>query len=129
EEAIARDRQRIEGTWVLVGLEIDGKAVSEEDARKLSVINGADGTWSLWSEGEELSRGTSTFDPTQEPKALDFTPTTGDSKGQLFLGIYELGDDARKMCFAPTGKPRPTEFNAPAGTGHICVKFERVKAE
>lgn len=129
EEAIAKDRQRIEGTWQVVGLEINGNVVLEENARKLTVINGADGTWSLWTEGKELSRGTSTFDPTTEPKELDFTPTTGDSKGQLFLGLYELGEDTRRMCFAPNGHPRPTEFEAPAGTGIICLKFERVKEE
>ena len=35
----------------------------EEDAKKLTVVNGSDGTWNLRSEGKEISKGTSTIDP------------------------------------------------------------------
>jgi uncharacterized protein (TIGR03067 family) len=59
------------------------------------------------------------------PKSLDFTPTEGDAKGQLFLGIYELGEKNRRMCFAPTGKERPSEFSSSRGSGHILLTFER----
>jgi len=69
------------------------------------------------------------FDPTQKPKTIDFTPTTGDAKDKLHLGIYQLGENARKLCFAPPGKERPTEFSSEPGSGHILVKFERVKSQ
>ncbi len=126
DEAIKKDRQRIEGTWRITELVVNGNPAKEEDARKLTVVNGSDGTWSLRSENKEISKGTSTFDPTQKPKAIDFKPTTGDAKGKLHLGIYELGEHARKMCFAPPGKERPTEFSSKPGGGQILVKFERV---
>ena len=102
---------------------------SEADARKLTVVNGSDGTWSLRSEGNEISRGTSTFDPTQKPKHIDFTPTIGDVKDKLHLGIYELGDDVRKLCFAPAGEDRPRGFSSESGSGNILVRFERAQAE
>ena len=126
--AIKKDRQRIAGTWRIVELVVNGNPAKEEDARKLTVVNGTDGTWSLRSEDKEISKGTSTFDPTQKPKAIDFTPTVGDAKDKLHLGIYELGDDVRRLCFAPSGQDRPKGFSSEPGTDHILVKFERVKS-
>ena len=127
DEAIKKDRNQIEGTWKVVALEVDGNKASDEDARQLSVVNGSDGSWSLFSEGKKISKGTSTFDPTRKPKTIDFTPTEGEGIGNQYLGIYELGENTRKMCFAPPGKPRPTEFSTMSGTEHILVTFERDK--
>jgi uncharacterized protein (TIGR03067 family) len=129
DEAIKKDRERIQGVWRVIALVVDGNEAKEEDAKKISVVNGADGTWNLRSDSVEVSQGTSTIDPTKEPKTIDFTPTRGEAKGDQFHGIYEVGENTRKLCFAPAGKERPTEFAAPAGTQHILVTFERVKDE
>jgi uncharacterized protein (TIGR03067 family) len=129
DEAIKKDRQQIEGTWQVVALEINGGKAKDEDARKLTVVNGADGTWSVLVEGKESGKGNSTFDPTQKPKTIDFTPTEGDDKDKVFLGIYEIGEKTRKLCFAPVGKDRPTEFSSALGSEHILVKFERVSSD
>lgn len=125
DEAINKDRKLIEGTWRIVALEVNGNKAMEEDARKLSVVNGYDGTWSLLSEGKEISKGASIFDPTKKPKIIDFTPTEGGGKGNQYLGIYELGEKTRKLCFAPPGKNRPTEFVSTPGSEIIFVTFER----
>ena len=127
DEAIKKDRNQIEGTWRIVALEVDGNKAMDEDAKKLSVVNGSDGTWSLLSEGKEISKGTSTFDPTTKPKTIDFTPTEGEGLGNQYVGIYEFGDNTRKMCFAPPGKARPTEFTSMPGSEHILVTFGRDK--
>lgn len=129
DEAIKKDRKQIEGTWRIVALVVNGNQAMEEDAKKLTVVNGSGGTWSLHSEGNEVTKGTSTIDPTKKPKTIDFTPTEGESKGKLHLGIYELGEKTRKMCFASPGKERPTEFASAAGSEHILVTFEREKAK
>ena len=125
DQSIKKDRHLIEGTWRIVALEIDGNKSSEEDAKKLTVVNGSDGTWSLRSEGNEISKGTSTIDPTKKPKSIDLTPTEGGGKDKLHLGIYELGEKTRKLCFAPPGKDRPAEFSSTPGSEHILVTFER----
>jgi len=127
DQAIKKDRKQIAGTWRIVALEVNANKAKEEDAKKLTVVNGSDGTWSLLSEGKVISKGTSTFDPTKKPKTIDFTPTEGEGKGKEFLGIYELGAKTRKMCFAPAGKERPTEFSSMSDSGHILVTFEREK--
>ena len=87
DEAIKKDRKHIEGTWRILALEVNGNKAKEQDAKKLTVVNGSDGTWSLRSEDKEINKGTSTFDPTKKPKTIDFTPTTGEDKGKQSLGF------------------------------------------
>ena len=128
DEAIKKDRQRIEGTWRVTSLAINGNKSKVEDAQKLTVVNDDKGTWRLRAGDKEVSKGTSTFDPTKKPKTIDFTPTAGGGTDDLFLGIYQLGKNKRKLCFAPTGKARPTEFSSTAENQQILVTFERIKS-
>jgi uncharacterized protein (TIGR03067 family) len=106
DEAIKKDRKQIEGTWRVVALEVNGNKVADEDAKKITVVNGPDGTWTLFSDGQEIGKGTNSFDPTKKPKTIDFTQTEGDGKGNLYLGIYELGENVE--LYLPrcrTGQP------------------------
>lgn len=127
DDAIKKDHKLIEGTWRIIALEVNGNKSKEADARKLTVVNGSDGTWILYSEDKEVTRGTSTTDPSKKPKAIDFMATEGNDKDKKHPGIYELGEKTRKLCFAAPGKERPTEFSSPADSGIILVVFEREK--
>ena len=127
--AIRKDRQLIEGTWRIVALEVNGNKVADADASKLTVVNGSDGTWSLHSEGKEVSRGTTNIDPTKKTKTIDIRPAEGGGKDNLYLGIYELGATTRRLCFAPPGKARPADFTSNSGNEQILVTFERDKED
>jgi uncharacterized protein (TIGR03067 family) len=127
DEAIQKDRKRYEGTWQVVSLEVDGNKSPEEDARKITVVNEADGKWAIQVEGKVVARGTSEIDPTKKPKAVDLTVTEGENSGKTTLGIYEFKDDTRMVCLAQPGQGRPAEFAAPAGSGHILAVLKRVK--
>lgn len=129
DAAIKKDRKQIEGTWRVVALEVNGDKASAEDAKKITVVNGADGTWALRNDGKEISKGRSTIDPTAKLKTIDFKPSEGEGKGQEYQAIYELGEKTRKLCFAPPGKKRPTEFSAAHGSERILVTFEREKSK
>jgi uncharacterized protein (TIGR03067 family) len=126
DAAIKKDYQQLAGKWQVVAVEIDGQKLSEADARKFSVVNGADGSWSLLEAGKEIDKGTSNIDPTKTPKTIDLTPTTGESKDKLHRAIYELGEKTRKLCIAGPDKPRPADFTAKAGSEQILVTFERI---
>ena len=127
DKAIKEDRKKYEGTWQVVSLEVDGKKTAEEDAKKITVVNERDGKWAIEVEGKVVARGTREIDPTKKPKTVDLTVTEGDNKGQTALGVYEFKDDTRKVCLAPAGKERPTEFSSKAGSGHILALLKRVK--
>jgi uncharacterized protein (TIGR03067 family) len=128
DETIKKDRKKYEGTWQVVSLEVDGNKSAEDDAKKITVINEADGKWAIEVEGKVIARGTSEIDPTKKPKTVDLTVTEGDHKGQTILGLYEFEDDTRKVCLAPPGgKERPSEFSTKAGSGHVLAVLKRVK--
>ena len=127
DKAVKEDRKQYEGTWQVVSLEVDGNKSAEDDTKKITVVNEADGKWAIEVEGKVVARGTREIDPTKKPKTVDLTVTEGDGKGQKALGIYEFKDDTRKVCLAPAGKERPTEFTSAAGSGHILALLKRVK--
>jgi uncharacterized protein (TIGR03067 family) len=129
EQAIEKERKKYAGTWRVTALEVDGNKASEEDARKITVVNREDGTWIIQVDGKEINKGTSEIDPAKKPKTIDFTADDGPDKGKPFLGIYQIDENTRKLCFAPSGKDRPTEFSSNPGSGHFLVTFERVKPE
>jgi len=126
-EAIKKERKKYDGTWRVTSLEINGNKSSEEDVKKITVINKGDGTWILQVDGGKITEGTSEIDPTKNPRTIDFMETEGENKGKPILGIYELGDDTRKLCYGGLGKERPTDFSAPAGSGRTLVVFKREK--
>jgi uncharacterized protein (TIGR03067 family) len=127
EQAIKKDRKLMEGTWRAVSLEVNGNKAAENDAKKIVVINHADGTWTLKVEDKVISKGSNKIDPLKKPKMIDFTPTEGEGKDKSFVGIYEQGKTRRKLCFVESGKERPTEFSSSAGSQRILVVFEREK--
>jgi uncharacterized protein (TIGR03067 family) len=129
EELIRHDRWQIEGLWRVVALEVNGQKSDDEDCKKLTVINGNDGSWRLLSEGNEISKGVTTIDPTMKPRTIDVTPTEGSGQGDHWLGIYELGDNTRKLCFVSSDHPRPTDFTSTPGSERILVTFERDSAD
>jgi uncharacterized protein (TIGR03067 family) len=127
DEALQKERQRYAGTWQVEMLEVDGNKAAEEDAKKITVVNEADGKWAIEVAGKVIARGTSEIDPTKKPKTVDLTVTEGQDQGKTIRGIYELGDDTRKVCLARPGQERPTEFSTTAGGGHILAVLKRVK--
>jgi len=120
-----KDRQLLEGRWRAVALEVNGEKAAEQDARKLLVVNGPEGHWTLFHEGDEVSRGTSTFDATKKPKWIDFSLQAQDGTTSRYVGIYELGEQQRRLCFAPASSGRPTEFRTLPGSMQILVVFLR----
>src|SRR5262245_22368581 len=127
DDAITKERKTYQGTWRVVEFVFDGKPAPENDAKKLTFINKADGSWVAQADGKEISSGQSDIDPTKKPKTIDFMPTLGGFSGNEYVGIYELDKDTRQNCFAEKSKGRPTQFSSVAGSGHVLIKFERVK--
>jgi uncharacterized protein (TIGR03067 family) len=129
DDAIKKDQKQIEGKWRIVSMEVNGNKSTDEEVKMFTVVNGADGTWSIISVGDVISKGTSTIDPTKKLKTIEFTPTEGVITNKQHLGIYELGEKTRKICFALPGKDRPTEFSSMPGSEHVLVTFEREKGK
>lgn len=128
--AAAKDAATLVGTWRAVSLEANGTVAAADDVRKITVVNAGDGGWTVYAEGRVVAKGTNELLPWSVPKGIDFVVTEdadgprGD--GQRQLGIYELEQNTRRLCFAPPGADRPTSFASPPGSGLVLVTFERV---
>ena len=127
DQLIDTDYQRLSGTWILSSGIVDGQPVPEEIRKKTRLITTRDKfTLSTGAQTGTSEDGTFTIDPTKNPKTVDSVQGSGPDKGKTILGIYEIIDDNHKRaCWAPAGKPRPTDFASPAGSGRILQVWER----
>lgn len=127
--AAPADAAALVGTWRAVSIEADGSTSNPDDAAKITVVNTADGGWTVLADGKLVARGTNELTPWSVPKAIDFT-VVEDAEGPVterrHLGIYELERTTRRLCFAPAGAERPASFAAPRGSGLVLVTFERI---
>lgn len=127
--AVPADAAALVGTWRAVSIEADGSMSNPDDAAKITVVNAADGGWTVLADGKLVARGTNELQPWSVPKAIDFT-VVEDAEGPVterrHLGIYELERTTRRLCFAPPGAERPASFSAPRGSGLVLVTFERI---
>ena len=67
--------------------------------------------------------GTIKLDETKTPKEMDAIST----EKEVMLGIYALDEGGYKVCFAPAGKPRPTDLRSTPGSGYILQVWARQK--
>src|SRR6516225_2050575 len=97
----------LQGEWQVVGIERPGSPGNpDEPARVHFVFDGdcvrnMDGERKVW-EGEFR------LEPTQEPKAIDFTGKADPNNEEKAFAIYRVEGDFLTIC---VGKERPTEFS------------------
>lgn len=127
EAAVARDRTLYAGRWKIVAIESNGDA-KPGDAREVIVENRADGSWTMTVDGLEVNRGESRIDPLADPPEIDVEITSGDGKGKILQGIYEVTETRRRLCFRGEQGWRPREFLTHAGDGAVLVTFEKQPA-
>ena len=126
DPASKKDLDGLQGTWKLVSAMRDGEALPKDKVKKTTIVI-KDDTF-LFPDSAEYAtskEGTIKLDATTKPKQMDATST----EKEVMLGIYELDGDRYKVCFAPTGKPRPSEFASKSGSGNLLQVWKRKKKE
>jgi uncharacterized protein (TIGR03067 family) len=126
EDTGKADLKRLEGTWRMTSVEIDGKKIPPDDLKPMSVVFRGD-TYTVKNDDKEVEKGTQKLDPSQTPKTIDAHVVEGSDKGKDQLGIYELSGDTLKVCFAAAGQERPKEFASKPGSKHEFGIFQRQK--
>jgi uncharacterized protein (TIGR03067 family) len=116
-DAPKSDLKRLEGTWQLISGENQGKQISEERVKAITLVIKGD-KYTL-QRGENSSEGTLKLDPKMKPKTIDSTTSNGDT----LLGVYELKGDEFKVCLALPGKDRPKDFKS----GDLLQSWKRKK--
>jgi uncharacterized protein (TIGR03067 family) len=121
-EAVERELERLQGTWV---------GVSFTDAQK--TVDGRDMGMSLVIAGDQFTvrygdsvqaRGKLGLDPTRTPRTIDF-----EEEQQTRPGIYELYGDDLRVCYDATGQERPAKLAVKPGTGLLLFVLRRQKGD
>ena len=121
-----KDLEGLQGTWKLVSAMQDGKALPDDEVKKSTIVIKDDAFHFPGLAEDATSRsGTIKVDATKRPKHMDTIST----EKEVMLGIYELEGDGYRVCFAPVGKPRPSEFASNPGSGYILQVWERKKKQ
>jgi uncharacterized protein (TIGR03067 family) len=118
------DLDRFQGTWNLVSATQDGNILPQDKVKQTTIVFKGD-TFRFPGSAEYATskKGTIKLDETKSPKEMDAIST----EKEVMLGIYVLQNYGYKVCFAPAGKPRPTQFNSTPGSGYILQSWERKK--
>jgi uncharacterized protein (TIGR03067 family) len=113
------------GAWTAVESRRDGQPAPDVIGHRLLIkgdrfeIHSADGTL--------LYSGAIKTDASVTPAGIDFLHAHGGLEGKVWKGIYALEKGRLTICDnAPNSDtPRPTAFDAPAGSGYVLVTFTR----
>lgn len=125
-QADQNDLQKLQGTWKLISAAQDGRPLPNDKAKQTTIVFKGDSfLFPGLAENATSTDGTIKVDATKKPKEMDATST----EGEVMLGIYELSGDDYKVCFAPAGKARPSQFGSKPGSGYILQVWARTKSQ
>ena len=117
---LKNDLTRLQGTWYVTALEVDGAEQPFGDAT-ISV----DGTSFTTAGMGDGYTGIVTLSPDKKPKAIDLAFTSGPPAGSTNRGIYKLDGDEWILCLATRGDARPRRFATKEDTGHVLERLRR----
>ena len=90
------DATAIQGTWVAVSGEADGKEASADEIKDFQVVFTADKL--VFNPKGDNRASSYKLDPAKTPKVIEVTPQDGPAKGKTLHGLYELDGDRLKLC-------------------------------
>lgn len=115
------DNMLIQGKWIVVSSESDGKK-SEQPVGAVITVDGIHMT-SRYKDKAYKDRYE--IDPTKKPKWIDITRSGDDDEILKFRGIYFIEGHTLTICHAKPGDKRPTEFATKLGDKRSIAVMKR----
>ena len=123
-EDVEAETKKLQGTWTMVALEIDGKPI--EPARFKDTTLEVKGDKYVVTTGGKAREVRFALDASRKPREIDLFFPDPPNADKLHRGIYRFGGDTFQMCKAQAAdQPRPTEFETMPGTGVFLVTSKR----
>ncbi len=124
ENQAKKDQDRMQGAWVLVALEVNGKLVPP-DKLKDTLLEIKGDKYITKVKGKSFET-TFTLDPGKKPMAIDMMFVEGDKKDKVLKGIYLLEGDMLKICRGlQAEQDRPAQFATWPDTNVFLVTWKR----
>jgi uncharacterized protein (TIGR03067 family) len=123
DDLVKADLANLKGTWKIIFYQKDGIEESAEQLAKRSLLT-FDGTDYRFGDG--ATGKIASIDPTTSPKAIDYRAGS-DIDGADERAIYSIDGDKFMDCIAFGNNERPREFVSRKGSGHVLIKYMRVK--
>jgi uncharacterized protein (TIGR03067 family) len=113
------DLEQVQGRWVPAEMIDNGEKVPESNlaAVKLEIK----GNQFTLEHSDGVYRGKFEIKATASPKLMDVTLDDGTE----VAAIYEVAGDTVKVCYAPPGSSRPTDFKSSAGSDRVLTVYKR----
>jgi uncharacterized protein (TIGR03067 family) len=124
----AKDLERLQGTWVIVSLVEEGKAVPAADTDLLEITIDKD-VFTVKEKGKTVLQHKIKLDPTAKPKQIDFTYLDGEDKGKTEPGIYVFEKDQVKLALDEKKKGRPTVFEGDGAASYSIMVIKKKPAK
>lgn len=120
------DKEKLQGTWNLVGAEGGGKPLPDEFIKEHAAKLTIKADKMFWKTPKDEDEGTYQLDAAKKPKEIDITTK---QIGKAAKGIYLLEGDDLRICIDISGKNgRPTEFKTKEGSTQMLYIFKRAKS-
>jgi uncharacterized protein (TIGR03067 family) len=96
DDAAKADMKKLQGTWNVVSMSIDGNKIPTDQAKLVMVIK--DNNLTIKVDDKNEVDGTFTLKPGVDPKQLDLTHGIGQNKGKVDMIVYILDGDTLKFA-------------------------------
>jgi uncharacterized protein (TIGR03067 family) len=118
------DHERLQGEWVLVGLEVRERTVPAEKLSGTTLVIRKDKYTTVVKRKEY--QVSFTLDPKQDPKHIDMLMPDDSGTPQLSKGIYKFDGEKLMICRGQAaGGDRPRNFVSSATNDVFVVTWER----
>jgi uncharacterized protein (TIGR03067 family) len=127
---VPKELAPFQGTWKIVGGEVDGKPAPLEEAAGVRFVFEGNKLYIKEPKGKEtvVHSGTISVDPTKEPAEMDTMSEDKDDDPVKARGIYKFDKDGRLHMCDVKGRPgRPKTFNTKDTPRSILIVLEKVK--
>lgn len=120
-----KDLERMQGTWTMQALEVNGKDVTAEKLQDTILIIKGD-EYRTKIKGKEPLGFRLKLDPSKDPKAVEMIQIQPDGVEIAIKGIYTFENDSFKICRGLTpAQERPNQFATWPDTNYFVVTWKR----
>ncbi len=109
------DIERLQGAWVLVGVEREQPITPDKMLNNQVLITGDEYKRFTLEDPPVLVR-TFRLMPETQPRSIDLIAKNPGGQDFVFKGIYEINGNTFRLCFALYGHDRPKEFRIGANS-------------